>query len=69
MNVNKLWNVVTYADPKFRGEETYSIDSITFNNGTSIYNLPDTYFNYTESDVKIEDTSATNNKVVITIGA
>ena len=69
VNVNKLWNVVTYADPKFRGEETYSIDSITFNNGTSIYNLPDTYFNYTESDVKIEDTSATNNKVVITIGA
>lgn len=69
VNVNKLWNVVTYADPKFRGEETYSIDSITFNNGTSIYNLPDTYFNYTESDVKIEDMSATNNKVVITIGA
>ena len=70
VNVNKLWNVVTYADPKFRGEETYSIDSITFNDGTSIYNLPDTYFNYTlESDVKIEDTSATNNKVVITIGA
>ena len=69
VNVNKLWNVVTYADPKFRGEETYSIDSITFNNGTSIYNLPDTYFNYTESDVKIEDTSATNNKVVIIIGA
>ena len=69
VNVNKLWNVVTYADPKFRGEETYSIDSITFNNGTSIYNLPDTYFNYTESDVKIEDTSSTNNKVVITIGA
>lgn len=69
VNVNKLWNVVTYADPKFRGEETYSIDSITFNNGTSIYNLPDTYFNYTESDVQIKDTSATNNKVVITIGA
>lgn len=69
VNVNKLWNVVTYADPKFRGEETYSIDSITFNNGTSIYNLPDTYFNYTESDIKIEDTSSTNNKVVITIGA
>lgn len=69
VNVNKLWNVVTYADSKFRGEETYSIDSITFNGGTSIYNLPDTYFDYAQdSDVQIEDTSAENNKVVITIG-
>ena len=69
VNINKLWSVVTYADPKFRGEETYSIDSITFNGSTNVYNLPDTYFNYLESDVKIEDTSDTNGKVVITLGA
>ena len=66
---NKLWSVVTYADPKFRGEATYSIDSITFNGKTDAYNLPDTYFNYVESDVSIQDTSETNGKVIITLGA
>lgn len=69
VTINKLWSVVTYADPKFRGEATYSIDSITFNGKTDAYNLPDTYFNYLESDVSIKDTSETNGKVVITLGA
>ena len=70
VNVNKLWNVVSYADPKFRGEETYSIDSITFNGGTDIYNLPDTYFDYTlENDVQISDANEGSNKVTIEIGA
>ena len=74
VNVNKLWNVVTYADPKFRGQSTFTIESIKFNDSISVYNLPDTYFNYTDTDIKITDPnndaspSGDLSKVTITIG-
>ena len=65
ININDLWNVIFYSDTTFRGQSTFSIDTITIDSANS-YTLKDTYFYYQSSDVKI-DTS--DSLVSITLGA
>lgn len=49
-----LWNIVQYADPKFRSSKTYDIVSITINN-SDIYTNPDTYYNYIKASYDTDD--------------
>ena len=64
ITTNDLWNIIFYSDPTFKGRSTFYIESIKINELTS-YTLQDTYFNYADSDVKVQ-TNAQN--ITITIG-
>lgn len=66
VTIYKLMNIISCADSKYRGQDTFSLDSVTLDNSTSTYTLPDTYFYYNiDSDVTYDDTT---NKIVITLG-
>ena len=58
VTANMLENEVEYADPLFRGRRTFSINSITINASTS-YTNPDTYFNYTNTDITTSGNTVT----------
>ena len=64
ITTNDLWNIIFYSDPTFKGRSTFYIESIKINELTS-YTLQDTYFDYADSDVKVQ-TNAQN--ITITIG-
>lgn len=61
-----LWNIVQYADPKFRGSKTYDINNITIG-GSDIYTNPDTYYGYTKADYEVSDEEETKGQVTIKI--
>ena len=55
-----------YSDPLFRGISTFSISSISIDGKDADYTLKDTYFDYSSSKVKVEETSF--QTITITIG-
>ena len=68
---NDLWNAVMCADPKFRGQLTFMVNSIDIaqtDNASSdkanSFTLPDTYFDYSDAEIKA---SSSGNIVTIII--
>lgn len=61
-----LWNIVQYADPKFRGSKTYDINNITIGN-SDIYTNPDTYYGYTNAVYEVSNEEETKGQVTIKI--
>lgn len=61
-----LWNIVQYADPKFRGSKTYDINNITIGN-SDIYINPDTYYDYTNATYETSEEEETKGQVTIKI--
>ena len=55
-----------YSDPLFRGISTFSISSISIDGKDADYTLKDTYFDYSSSNIKVEETSF--QTITITIG-
>lgn len=66
IKMNDLWSTIMYSDPLFRGVSTFSISSISIDGKASDYTLKDTYFDYSSSKVKVEETS--DQTITITIG-
>lgn len=66
VKINDLWSTIMYSDPLFRGISTFSISSISIDGKDADYTLKDTYFDYSSSKVKVEETSFST--ITITIG-
>ena len=66
IKINDLWSTIMYSDPLFRGISTFSISSISIDGKDADYTLKDTYFDYSSSNIKVEETSF--QTITITIG-
>ena len=68
---NDMWNAIMCADPKFRGQFTFMVNSISIEQTDNVssdkansFTLPDTYFDYSDAEIKV---STLDNVVTIVI--